>query len=219
MSIIIVTNKKEIIMKGYTESETKELIALAVESQEKGISLSKVFKTYSEKCGKAKGSVRNYYYFLIKEAKESRYLQEKYPDIQKLTSNKNVGFTKAEEQNLLDAVNEGVMQGKSIRKTIMELSGGDSKLALRYQNKYRNLCKDMKPGKQFPKDKLLEELSGKINSLVEKIGKSLREENQKLAQKNQELRTENKKLKKQISLGIIEKYFEEDMNNKLVKKG
>lgn len=206
-------------MKGYTDSQTKELIALAVSGQEKGISLSKVFKAYSEKCGKAKGSVRNYYYFLIKEAKESSSLQEKYPDIQKLTSAKNVSFTEIEEQSLLDAVNAGVMQGKSVRKTIMELSHGDQKLALRYQNKYRNLCNGIAPKKQFPKDKLLDSLSEKINSLVEKIGRSLREENQKLIQKNQELMTENKKLKKQISLGLIEKYFEENSGGKLVNKG
>ncbi len=197
-------------MKGYRESQTKDLISLALEGQEKGVSLSKVFEDYSKKCGKAKGSVRNYYYFLVKEAKENDELLQKYPELGKLTSVKNVSFSKKEEQALLDAVNEGVMQGKSIRRTIMELSCGDQKLALRYQNKYRNLCKNIAPKKAFPKDKLLNELSEKINNLVEKIGRSLREENAKLEKKNQELILENKRLKKQISMGIIEKYFEKN---------
>ena len=203
-------------MKGYTENQTKELITQAYEGQEKGISLSKVFENFAQKYGKARGSVRNYYYFLVKQAKEDSSLTQKYPELKKLTSSKNISFTKLEEESLLQAVNEGVMQGKSIRKTIIDLSCGDQKLALRYQNKYRNLCKNQEPKKAFPKDKLLGELSSKINNLVEKIGRSLREENEKLLKKNKELLKENKKLKKQISMGIIEKYFEKNASNELM---
>ena len=91
-------------MKGYKDSQTQDLITLALEGQEKGVSLSKVFEDYSKKCGKAKGSVRNYYYFLIKEAKQNDELLQKYPNLGKLTSVKNVGFSKNEEQALLDAL-------------------------------------------------------------------------------------------------------------------
>lgn len=196
-------------MKGYTDGQTKELLSLAAKGRSKGVSLSKVFENYAEICGKAKGSIRNYYYFLVKEAKNNGALVEKYPELGGFLNSQNVSFTKDEEQELINKVNEGVMQGKSIRRTIMELSGGDQKLALRYQNKYRNMCKNISPDKRYPKDRLFDELSGKINDLVMKIGKTLRDENEKLKQKNKELSDENKKLKKQISMGIIEKYFTE----------
>jgi hypothetical protein len=51
---------------GYTEEEAKSLIEYIYQGKKAGKTLSSLFETYGKKNGRAKGSVRNYYYALMK---------------------------------------------------------------------------------------------------------------------------------------------------------
>ena len=54
---------------GYTEEEAKSLIGYITEGKQKGKTLSYLFESYALSRGRAKGSVRNYYYALMKNEK------------------------------------------------------------------------------------------------------------------------------------------------------
>ena len=54
---------------GYTEEEAKSLVEYIKEGRAKGKTLTYLFETYGLQNGRAKGSVRNYYYALMKNTK------------------------------------------------------------------------------------------------------------------------------------------------------
>ena len=58
---------------GYTEEEAKSLVEYIWAGKRAGKTLSALFSSYGQKSGRAKGSVRNYYYSLMKK-KENGYL-------------------------------------------------------------------------------------------------------------------------------------------------
>ena len=179
----------------------------ADEAIKNGASLTGVFEAFAMKTGRAKGSVRNYYYQLIDRAKTQTELKEEFPVLNGLSVSKNVNFTKDEEKRLIDGVEKGVKTGKSVRKTISELAGGDEKLALRFQNKYRNIkCRNNK--KVFnDKSAAYSEIADKINGLVDRIGRSLRNENERLKRKVEMLTEENAMLKKHLTKSLVKEYF------------
>ena len=51
---------------GYTEEEAKNLVEYIKNGKQKGKTLTYLFETYGIQHGRAKGSVRNYYYALMK---------------------------------------------------------------------------------------------------------------------------------------------------------
>ena len=113
----------------------------------------------------------------------------------------------------------GKQNNKSVRRTILELANGDEKLALRYQNKYRNLRKNdgfliesvakdlgaeeqaflLLDGNKIPSF-TVRQLKSSINALIEKIALGYREENQNLKQRVQLLQQENEILKRMLPL-------------------
>ena len=54
---------------GYTEEEAKNLVEYIKDGKSKGKTLTYLFETYGINNGRAKGSVRNYYYALMKNEK------------------------------------------------------------------------------------------------------------------------------------------------------
>ena len=194
-------------MKGYTTKETARLLSMAQEAERTGKSLTAVFKTFAFETGRANGSVRNYYYQLIKTSANAPELKEKFPALNHMRVSKNVSFTEKEEKDLVERVESGVRQGKSVRRTILEIAGGDEKLALRYQNKYRNVKKVRDKALFENKDYAYKELTDKINALFERVGKSLKSENEKLKEKVKSLTEENKRLKRQATKSFISEYF------------
>ena len=54
---------------GYTEEEARTLVKYITEGKRKGKTLTYLFETYGLQYGRAKGSVRNYYYELMKNEK------------------------------------------------------------------------------------------------------------------------------------------------------
>lgn len=200
---------------GYRE---KDVIGLAEFLKNKGnMNLTEVFYSYGKKSGKAKGTVRNLYYALAKKTNTDADFCQKYFDGKPLSVSKIVEFNGEEEKELIKKILVMKNEGYSVRSAIMELSDGDAKMALRYQNKFRNAMK-CKPhliaeiiaelkneGKNvcFDGEKSVEEvvsesqlkrLKTEINGLVGKIAESVRRENEYLKDRIIRLERENLKL-------------------------
>lgn len=125
---------------GYKESD---IIGLAELIKGKGNkSLSQVFESYALKSKKAKGTVRNLYYAIAKLSNNDQEFCDKYLNGKALHVDKIVEFDKTDEEQLLKKVLMGKKEGRSVRSVIMEMARGDGKVALRYQNKYRNVVKN-----------------------------------------------------------------------------
>ena len=125
---------------GYTEEEAKNLVEYIKEGKQKGKTLTYLFETYGVNHGRAKGSVRNYYYALMKNEKgDERIVQ--LLDGSSLSVEKIREFTEEETDAALRSILAEKSKGISVRRAIFNLSGGDDKLMLRLQNKYRNTLK------------------------------------------------------------------------------
>ena len=125
---------------GYTEEEAKNLVEYIKDGRAKGKTLTYLFETYGLKRGRAKGSVRNYYYALMKNKdKDERIV--KLLDGTSLSVEKIREFTEEETDEVLRSILQEKSKGMSVRRAIFNLSKGDDKLMLRLQNKYRNTLK------------------------------------------------------------------------------
>lgn len=201
-------------MKGFTKSETEFLLREVLSAAKSGKSLSSVFSEVSKKTGKAKGSVRNYYYNLLKDENRLEELSKDVAGAEKLKACPARSFSEEDEAFLLSSIDNGKKSGKSVRKIIMELSDGDDKLALRYQNKYRNYLhkiereKFLKTPVSAEDFKYFDKLSKEIDGLVEKIKDKYAKECLKLKKENDELSRRIKMLKQQSLQGVIPLYFE-----------
>ncbi|MBR2903282.1 MAG: hypothetical protein IKC37_01415 [Clostridia bacterium] len=125
---------------GYTEEEAKHLVEYIQEGKKKGKTLTSLFATYGLKNGRAKGSVRNYYYTLMKNEKGDERIV-KLLDGKTLSVEKIRAFTEEEADEAIRSILAEKSKGISVRRAIFNLSGGDDKLMLRLQNKYRNTLK------------------------------------------------------------------------------
>ena len=125
---------------GYTEEEAKTLVDYIKEGKSKGKTLTYLFETYGMQRGRAKGSVRNYYYALMKNEKQDerivRLLDGSHLSVEKIRE-----FTDEETDGVLRSILAEKRKGLSVRRAIFNLAGGDDKLMLRLQNKYRNTLK------------------------------------------------------------------------------
>ena len=125
---------------GYTEEEAKTLVEYIQEGKNKGKTLTYLFESYGLQRGRAKGSVRNYYYALMKNEKGDERIV-KLLDGKKLSVEKIREFTKEETDEALRSILAEKSKGVSVRRAIYNLANGDDKLMLRLQNKYRNVLK------------------------------------------------------------------------------
>ena len=125
---------------GYTEEEAKSLVEYIKEGKSKGKTLTWLFETYGLERGRAKGSVRNYYYALMKNEKQDERIV-KLLDGSHLSVEKIREFTEEETDEVLRSILAEKSKGLSVRRAIFNLASGDDKLMLRLQNKYRNMLK------------------------------------------------------------------------------
>lgn len=180
---------------GYTEEEATGLIEYIYMGKNAGKTLSYLFETYGKEHSRAKGSVRNYYYSFLKKRDDSR--------VQRILDGKNLNaaqvrpFTEDETDALLKRVLEEKSKGVSVRRAIMNVSGGDERLMLRMQNKYRNLLKKQpervaKAAKEagIPEEKsfLQRKLEREIDALYARLAIDLRRENERLREELEKLR-------------------------------
>ena len=125
---------------GYTQEEAKELVEYIKDGKRKGKTLTYLFACYGLERGRAKGSVRNYYYALMKNEKQDERIV-KLLDGSQLKVEKIREFTSEETDEALRSILAEKSKGFSVRRAIFNLAKGDDKLVLRLQNKYRNTLK------------------------------------------------------------------------------
>ena len=201
---------------GYTEEEARNLVEFVKEGKSKGKTLTYLFETYGVAHGRAKGSVRNYYYALMKNEKNDARIIELL-DGSTLSVEKIRAFTDEEADEAIRGILAEKSKGISVRKAIFNLSGGDDKRMLRLQNKYRNTLKK-EPDKivsialemgldeeaervknRGEKEKktttdrvfLQKRLENEINALYDRLARALKSENDRLRSENQRLKEEN----------------------------
>lgn len=204
---------------GYTEEEAKNLVKFIQEGKKKGKTLTYLFATYGLENGRAKGSVRNYYYTLMKNENHDERIV-KLLDGSDLSVEKIREFTPEETEDALRSILAEKSKGLSVRRAIFNLAKGDDKLMLRLQNKYRNtlkkqpeklreLAKEMglkepvspvKPSESQKRtlpdrDFLRHRLENEINALYDRLAKALKTENERLREENARLREENERLR------------------------
>jgi len=189
---------------GYTEEEAKNLVDYVANGKREGKTLSGLFASYAKKTGRAKGSVRNYYYALLRSTGDDRVknlLKDK-----DLKAEKILPFTEEETDRILKEILRQKSKGVSVRRAVLNLSHGDDKLMLRYQNKYRNVA--MKQPERIEKlmrecglnggDGMRRRIEEEINGLYDKLASSLKEENRRLTAMIKRLTDENALLKLQL---------------------
>ncbi|MBQ7368763.1 MAG: hypothetical protein IJW60_03540 [Clostridia bacterium] len=203
---------------GYTEEEAKSLVEFIKEGKSKGKTLTYLFESYGLQRGRAKGSVRNYYYALMKNEKQDERIV-RLLDGSSLSVEKIREFTEEETDNALKSILTEKSKGLSVRRAIFNLSGGDDKLMLRLQNKYRNTLKKSperiarvaeelglqeetqrlrerasakKPEKNasFNREFLRRRLENEINALYDRLALALKTENARLQEENAKLKEE-----------------------------
>lgn len=187
---------------GYTEEEAKSLVEYIWAGKRAGKTLSALFSSYGQKSGRAKGSVRNYYYSLMKKKGDER--------VEKMLKGKGLSvetireFSEAETRDAIERILKEKSKGISVRRAICNISQGDEKLMLRLQNKYRNVLKkepylieeiSKKLGLRENRNFLQRRLESEINSLYERLTESLKKENKRLLEENLSLKRENNRLK------------------------
>ena len=126
----------------WTVEQTVELFNRCATARENGESLTGAFEYMAKKTARSVNSVRNYYYGQAKTF-------ELVPEAAKRLGIKSaavrrdgfVPFEDGEVKTLVERVLTAKANGKSVRAAIYEMAGGDSKLALRYQNKYRSVLR------------------------------------------------------------------------------
>lgn len=189
---------------GYTEEEATGLIEYIYTGKNAGKTLSYLFETYGKEHSRAKGSVRNYYYALLRSTGDDRVknlLKDK-----DLKAEKILPFTEEETDRILKEILRQKSKGVSVRRAVLNLSHGDDKLMLRYQNKYRNVA--MKQPERIEKlmrecglnggDGMRRRIEEEINGLYDKLASSLKEENRRLTAMIKRLTDENALLRLQL---------------------
>ena len=200
---------------GYTEEEAKNLVEFIKEGKQKGKTLTYLFETYGLQNGRAKGSVRNYYYALMKNEKGDERIV-RLLDGSELSVEKIKEFTEEETDAALRSILAEKSKGMSVRRAIFNLSHGDDKLMLRLQNKYRNTLKKQPQriaeiaaelglgedairalqvkntpakDKNLPdKEFLRRRLENEINALYDRLAQALKAENERLRAENAALK-------------------------------
>ena len=118
---------------GWRNAEAAMLFEGVRDARKAGRPLKTVFEEVAKKTGRKPNSIRNYYYARLKE------------DENLVPGGENaafVPFTEEEIDMLLREVLTCQAKGISVRACTLALGNGDTKVMLRYQNKYRAIVKN-----------------------------------------------------------------------------
>lgn len=189
---------------GYTKEEAQSLVKYVCEGRGRGKTLTRIFEEYAKSSGRAKGSVRNYYYALLKSTENEEV--KKILEGTDLRAEDIRPFTDEETDKILRAILKEKSKGVSVRRAVLNLANGDDKLMLRYQNKYRNVMAKqpekirslMKEAGYTVRDDGRKAIEDKINSLYNELNEGLKEENARLTAVIKKLTDENFLLKLQV---------------------
>ncbi len=139
---------------GYKQSDAVEFAKYI--RQNTDFSPAKLYLKYASVSGKSVGTVRNLYYALAKKSRQDKEFCLKYFDGKPLKVGKIQPFNDLEERELIKQILIKKREGMSVRSAILEMTGGDAKLSLRFQNKYRGALKC--------KPELINEILGEIKN-------------------------------------------------------
>jgi len=190
---------------GYTEEEAKKLVQYVCDGKKEGKTLSGLFASYAKKTGRAKGSVRNYYYALLRSTGDERVRAMLQGT--ELKAEKIIPFSELETDKILKEILIQKSKGISVRKAVLTLAKGDDRLMLRYQNKYRNVVTKQPErierlmrecGLKSGSDEARARIEAEINGLYDRLASSLKEENKRLTTLLKRLTDENALLRLQI---------------------
>ena len=221
----------------------QDVLALAqFLNTKKHLSLSCAFEEFGRLNSKATGTIRNLYYAVAKKSKEDKEFCKKYFNGQTLHTHDILEFYPCQTHALVKQIIKKTILGKSVRSAIKEIARGDSALATRYQNKFRNqqklypemvesvkkqVMKEMgiKQGGvllNLTKDKdaiIIRKLKSDINALFDKSFLSLKTENLTLRKKVECLQRQNDRLTSSLyqerSTKKVYKYFEKNNSQTL----
>lgn len=199
-------------MTGFSKREINDLLDCAKRAKLNGAPLVDVFWEHAKVYKRSAGSVRNFYY---------QYLKTQGENMEELAVSKLKNFTKCETVDILKQVLVGTAKGASVRSVIAKMSGGDEKLSLRIQNKYRAtifkdkvLVEEVKKGlkmqginfkdpyKKRTEDFLKYRLSREIDNLFDRVKSREKSKTEELLRIIQMLTEENEQLKKSKVLSI-----------------
>ena len=189
---------------GYSREEAESFVKYICRGKGQGKTLTRIFEEYAAATHRAKGSVRNYYYALLKSTDNAEVRE-----ILKGTSLRAEDvrpFTDEETDKILREILRQKSRGVSVRRAVLNLADGDDKLMLRYQNKYRNVMSKqperierlMKECGLDSSDGGRQALEDKINSLYDRLNSSLKDEVKRLTALVKKLTDENSLLKLQV---------------------
>ncbi len=189
---------------GYSREEAESFVKYICQGKGQGKTLTRIFEEYAAATHRAKGSVRNYYYALLKSTDNAEVRE-----ILKGTSLRAEDvrpFTDEETDKILREILRQKSRGVSVRRAVLNLADGDDKLMLRYQNKYRNVMSKqperierlMKECGLDSSDGGRQALEDKINSLYDRLNSSLKDEVKRLTALVKKLTDENSLLKLQV---------------------
>ncbi|MBO5285265.1 MAG: hypothetical protein J6B16_00020 [Clostridia bacterium] len=183
--------------------------------QNKNLTLTTVFKNFALQHDKSWGTIRNLYYAIIKKAGEDEDFKKRYLTGVDISVNKIDKFTNVEEKELIKSIILERSKTRSTRKAVYNLSGGNDKVALRYQNKFRSAIKNnptlinevnqelsslgdsavLRLCKVTPDTEVaIERVRGEINKLVDRLFLNVKKENSILKKENLSLKEQVEKL-------------------------
>ena len=117
---------------GYTEEEARELIEFVEEGRQAGKTLTALFAEYGSRRGRARGSVRNYYYALMKNEQSDERIV-KLLDGKCLTVGKIRAFTEEEADEAIRSILKEKAKGMSVRRAIFHLHRGSGHVLQLYR--------------------------------------------------------------------------------------
>lgn len=118
---------------GWNEKEAALLFSAAQRARSEGRALRCAFESVAAQTGRKPNSVRNYYYECLRAGQAQGTLER---------SAAFVPFEREEELALLRTMLTERARGQSVRACALNMGKGDTRLMLRYQNKYRALIKN-----------------------------------------------------------------------------
>lgn len=214
-------------MKSLTKNEIESLLNKCLLAKSSGKSLSNVFENFAKEKNMSAGSVRNLYYKVV-GGKEKFFDEIGVPEKLKPAFIKE--FNESETRFLIKEILTEKSKGKSVRQTVLNLALGNSSLALRYQNKYRNalifnknivleIVNEIKKenGDCYNpyinrKSKSYKFLEKSVDNFIDKIYRSFEKTKTELVDKINLLQQENIELKKALSGSNVEDYFKKKNN-------
>jgi hypothetical protein len=131
---------------GWTVEEMKRLFKLCEDAGRLGKGLKSAFDAVAAETGRKPNSVRNYYYAQVKTLSLlPEFSRQLGINLRTATKDAFVLFGSDEIRNLTREILTRQGGGESVRAITADMSGGDKRLMLRLQNKYRSTVAHKKP--------------------------------------------------------------------------